>query len=88
MGNIVYFRKVENELSSKWTVGKVSDVVKSKDGVVRRCTVQYQISMEVGVQHHVRAKVMKMKMAKGCKNCCCAHHCQVMKDVMLVSIIL
>ena len=79
MGNIVYFRKVENELSSKWTVGKVSDVVKSKDGVVRRCTVQYQNSTEgeVGVQHHVRAKVMKMKMAKSCKNCCCTHHCQL-----------
>ena len=33
-GDIVYFRKTESELSSKWTVGKVSDVVKSKDGVV------------------------------------------------------
>ena len=45
-GDIVYFRKTESELSSKWTVGKVSDVVKSKDGVVRRCTVQYQNSSE------------------------------------------
>ena len=32
---------------------------------------------EVGVQHRAGAKVMKMKMAKSCKNCCCAHHCQL-----------
>ena len=32
-GDIVYFRKQESELSSKWTVGKVTDIVKSKDGI-------------------------------------------------------
>ena len=46
VGYVVYFRKVENELSSKWTVGKVSNVVKSKDGLVRRAEVQYQNSTE------------------------------------------
>lgn len=45
-GDIVYFRKVENELSSKWTVGRVSDVEKGRDGVVRRCTVRYQNASE------------------------------------------
>ena len=45
-GDIVYFRKQENELSSKWTVGKVTDIVRSKDGIVRRCTVQYQNASE------------------------------------------
>ena len=45
-GDAVYFRKFENEYSSKWIVGKVLDVVKSKDGVVGKCTVQYQNSSE------------------------------------------
>merc|ERR1711867_78999 len=47
VGDIVYFRKVESELSSKWTVGKVTDVVRGKDEIVRRATVQYQNSNEV-----------------------------------------
>ena len=45
-GDVVYFRKFENEYSSKWIVGKVLDVVKSKDGVVGKCTIQYQNSSE------------------------------------------
>ena len=46
VGDIIYFRKTESELSSKWTVGKVSEIVKGKDGIIRRCTVQYQNSTE------------------------------------------
>ena len=45
-GDIVYFQKVENELSSKWTVGKVTDVTFGKDGKARRATVLYQNSNE------------------------------------------
>ena len=147
-GDIVYFRKQENELSSKWTVGKVAEIVKSKDGKVRRCTVQYQNASEnvarftdraarsliklfniddaswqedmdlveklikevtdekeevvkkytmnftsglkvrlkavgdydspkrqVGVQHNMKAMMSKLKMTRGCKNCCCYPHC-------------
>ena len=39
---IVYFKKTDNELSESWTVGRVVDVVLSKDGVVRRCSIEYQ----------------------------------------------
>jgi len=39
-GDIVYIRKVESELFSKWTVGKVFDVMKSKNGVVGSYTDQ------------------------------------------------
>ena len=46
MGDIVYFRKVESELSSKWTVGKIIKVEKGRDEVVRRATVQYQNANE------------------------------------------
>ena len=51
VGDIVYFRKEESELSSRYTVGKVVDIVKSsKDGLVRRVSVQYRnlkISLEL-----------------------------------------
>ena len=47
VGDIVYFRKEESELSSRYTVGKVVDIVKSsKDGLVRRVSVQYQNASE------------------------------------------
>merc|ERR1711867_42158 len=46
VGDIVYFRKVESELSSKWTVGRVTNVVQGKDEIVRRATVQYQNANE------------------------------------------
>ena len=39
-GDAVYFRIFESNYSSKWIVRKV--VVKSKDGVVRKCIIQYQ----------------------------------------------
>ena len=46
MGDIVWFQKDENEFSSRWTVGKVTEIVKSKDGIVRRAQVQYQNATE------------------------------------------
>ena len=30
---------------------------------------------EVGVQHNVQAKMSKLKMTKGCTDCCCHLHC-------------
>ena len=32
---------------------------------------------ELGVQHRVGAKVVKTKMMKNCKECCCANHCRL-----------
>ena len=61
-GDIVYFRKVENELSSKWTVGRVSDVEKGRDGVVRRCTVRYQNSSESQPRYTDRAARSLIKL--------------------------
>ena len=46
IGEIVYFQKVENEMKSSWSLGKIVDVVMSKDGVVRRATVEYQNNSE------------------------------------------
>ena len=41
VGDIVYFRKQENELASEWTLGKVDQVEVSKDGIVRRVHIKY-----------------------------------------------
>ena len=46
VNDLVYFRKEESELSSTWTVGKISSVEKGKDGVVRRADVEYQNASE------------------------------------------
>ena len=40
--DIIYFRKEENELSSKWLIGKIISVEKGRDGLIRRCTIQYR----------------------------------------------
>ena len=46
IGNIVYFRNVENELSSDWSLGKVVGVTFSRDGIIRRCSIEYQNANE------------------------------------------
>ena len=46
VGDIVWFKKKKSELDSKWIVGKVIEIVKSRDGVVRRAEVQYQNAKE------------------------------------------
>ena len=44
--DIVYFQKVISELSSKWSLGIVTEIEKGKDGLVRRATIKYQNSSE------------------------------------------
>ena len=39
--DVVYYQKSESDLSSKWTVGQVENITRSKDGVIRRVTVRY-----------------------------------------------
>ena len=40
-GDVILFKKVDNDLSSDWTLGHVESVVRSKDGAVRRVEVRY-----------------------------------------------
>ena len=42
VGDIVYFQKVEDDLSSNWMLGIVEDVVKSRDDVFRKVIIKYQ----------------------------------------------
>ena len=62
IGDIVYFRKVENELSSSWTLGKVVDFVRSKDGIVRRVTIEYQNTSESHKRETDRAARSMIKL--------------------------
>ena len=39
--DVIYFQKVDNVLSQKWSIGQVDSVVRSKDGVIRRVNVRY-----------------------------------------------
>ena len=44
--DIVYFQKVESELSSVWSVGQVDSVETSKDGIVRKVNIRYKNNAE------------------------------------------
>ena len=58
----MYFRKVESELSTKWTVGKITKVEKGRDEVVRRATVQYQNANENDLRETDRAARSLIKL--------------------------
>ena len=47
VGDLVYFKKSpDNKLGSKWIIGMVEELMKSRDGKVRRVLVKYQNSSE------------------------------------------
>ena len=39
--DMVYFRKHENDLEANWSVGQVDQVIRSKDGFIRRAVIKY-----------------------------------------------
>ena len=45
--DVVYFQKVDNQISSEWTIGQVDSVKRSKDGVIRRVDIRYKNASEV-----------------------------------------
>ena len=46
--DIVYFKLRDSAISSKWLIGKVEDIVRSKDGKVRRVIIGYKYDTEQG----------------------------------------
>ena len=44
--DLVYFQKKESDLSSPWIMGKVDQIIRSRDGVIRRAIVKYRNSGE------------------------------------------
>ena len=41
IGDLVYYQKKESELSSPWVIGKVDQVVRGRDGIIRKVIVKY-----------------------------------------------
>ena len=40
MGDVMYFKKAEDDISSSWTVGKVVSLKLRRDGIPRRADVE------------------------------------------------
>ena len=39
--DVVYFQKIENEISSEWTIGQVESITRNKDKKIRRIEIRY-----------------------------------------------
>ena len=48
IGDVIYFQKTENDLSSQWTIGQVDSITKSRDNSVRRVDIRYHNAGENG----------------------------------------
>ena len=46
--DIVYFKLRDTMVSSRWLIGKVEEVIKSKDGIVRKLMIGYKYDTEQG----------------------------------------
>ena len=44
--DLVYFQKKESELSSPWTMGKIDQIIRGRDGIIRRVVVKYRNAKE------------------------------------------
>ena len=44
--DLIYFQKRESALSSPWTMGKITQIIRGRDGVIRRAIVKYRNSNE------------------------------------------
>ena len=62
VNDLVWFQKDESELSSKWSLGIITEVVKGKDGLVRRASVKYQNSSENSPRESDRAARSLIKL--------------------------
>ena len=45
-GDIVFFRKKESNLEQQWSLGRVEQLIKGRDGLIRKVIVQYQNATE------------------------------------------
>jgi hypothetical protein len=41
VGDVVYFRKREGKLDGPWTMGRISETTRSRDGIIRRVDIEY-----------------------------------------------
>ena len=59
VGDIVYFKKIENDISSSWTVGKVVSLEFGRDGIPRRAEVEYHNLGKFFGQKHITDRAVK-----------------------------
>ena len=55
VNDVIYFKKVANELSSAWTVGQVDAVFRGTDKVIRKVTIRYTNAGQDGYRTTDRA---------------------------------
>ena len=59
VGDIVYFKKIENDVSSPWIVGKVISLESGGDGIPRRAEVEYHNLGKFFGQKHITDRAVK-----------------------------
>ena len=46
VNDIVYYKKKQSDLASPWVLGRVEQVIRGRDGIIRRAVIQYQNANE------------------------------------------
>ena len=46
MNDLVYYKKQDGSMSSPWVIGRIDEVFRGRDGVIRRVIIQYQNSSD------------------------------------------
>ena len=57
--DLVYFRKREGELGNSWTLGRIEQVIRGRDGVIRRVIVAYKNANEE-IQRYTERSVRRL----------------------------
>ena len=57
--DLVYYKKRESELGSHWVIGRVDQVIRGRDGVIRRAVIKYRNASE-DIQRETERSVRKL----------------------------
>ena len=67
--DVVFFQKKESALDESWTLGRVDQLIKGRDGLIRRVIVRYQNSSEDFkriTDRHIRSLVKLFSLEDHC----------------------
>ena len=59
VGDLVYYKKKESELGSPWVIGRVDQIMRGRDGVIRRAIIKYRNASE-NIQRETERSVRKL----------------------------
>ena len=57
--DLVYYKKSESELGSPWVIGRVDQIIRGRDGVIRRAVIKYRNASE-NIQRETERSVRKL----------------------------